>query len=142
MATMTYTGRLVVTSCWCGIHLAIPEDLYDFARRRGQGVHCPLGHTFVYGDSENVRLKRELEEERTRLIRTRARLDQAQAETEHQRKRVQGYQGALVKTKKRAAAGVCPVSGCKRSFANVAAHVRSQHPDYEPAVVDEAVTVK
>lgn len=37
-STLTYTGTLTITSCWCGIHMAIPNDLY----LEGQ---CPLcGH--------------------------------------------------------------------------------------------------
>jgi hypothetical protein len=139
MATITFIGRLVVTSCWCGIALAIPEDLYDYARRKGTQVFCPIGHSFVYGDTEYKRLQREAKEareaaefERRRRASALAELDQANAEADHQRARVRGYQGALVKSKKRAAGGVCPVPGCKRSFANVARHVETVHPDFHP----------
>lgn len=131
--TITYTGSLVVTSCWCGIQLAIPNDLYDFAKRKGQNVYCPLGHSFVYGDTKYKQLEREAEEARAQLARERARRDQAEAEAEHQKARARGYKGAMVQTKKRAAKGVCPVPGCRRHFVDVQRHVESKHPGWDGA---------
>lgn len=137
MATITYTGSLTVTSCWCGIRVAIPDDLYDLAQRKGSAVYCPLGHTFVYGDAENKRLKRERAELEAQLSAARATQDRLREEarrerdrTEHERRRVTGYQGALAKQKKRAARGVCPAAGCQRSFVDVARHVATCHPDF------------
>jgi hypothetical protein len=34
--TISYAGTLTVTSCWCGIHVAIPSDLYRQARENGK----------------------------------------------------------------------------------------------------------
>lgn len=65
----------------------------------------------------------------------RSQLDQAHAAVNHERARTRGYQGALAKTKKRAAKGVCPVAGCKRHFADVERHIASKHPDYVTAEV-------
>jgi hypothetical protein len=129
MATITYSGQLVVTSCWCGIRLAIPDDLHSFARRRHKVVFCPLGHEFVYGDLENDRLKRERAEAAAALEAARHTQQLLRDEVEHERRRVTGYQGALAKQKKRAAKGVCPAPGCKRSFVNVERHVANCHPD-------------
>ena len=59
--TLVYAGSLVTTQCWCGIHLAIPDSLYNEAQRNHKkDVYCPLGHSFIYNDSENERLKRDL----------------------------------------------------------------------------------
>ncbi len=130
MGTITYTARLVTTSCWCGIHLAVPEDLYDFARRKGRSIFCPLGHSFVYGDTEVERLKAETEKlERQRQWERDQRMA-AERDAEHQRAVARGYKGAIVQSKKRAAKGVCPVPGCRRHFVDVQRHVESKHPDW------------
>lgn len=135
MATLQYVGTLQITSCWCGIQMAIPSDLYDYAQRKGSTVYCPLGHTFVYGDTRYDQLKREAEEARAlkenaerALVRERARVDQARAEAQHEKRRAAAARGQLTKTKKRVANGVCPC--CNRSFANVKRHMDTQHPEY------------
>ena len=129
MPTITYTGSLVITTCWCGISLAIPEDLYDFARRRGHAVYCPLGHTFVYTDTIKDKLK--AAEERAN------RAEQARRATrallEHEERSHAATRGHLTRKRKqlsRVKAGVCPC--CNRTFQNLARHLAGQHPDYQP----------
>jgi hypothetical protein len=123
--TMTYIEELTVTHCWCGIALAIPENLYRHAHRRGDSVYCPLGHAFSWGDTVERQLKRErAEHQATRdLLRAEERSHSA-------------TRGQLTKARKRAAAGVCPC--CKRSFANVARHVAHMHPDFNPEAKPDA----
>jgi hypothetical protein len=118
--TMDYTETLVVTHCWCGIACAIPENLNREARnRKGYGIYCPLGHTFVYTDTFEERLEQEQR-------RHRATKDLLVAE---ERSHV-ATRGHLTRARTRAAAGVCPC--CKRSFANVARHVQTKHPEFKP----------
>ena len=46
--TLTFTGELVVTTCWCGIAHAVPADLYNWAQLdHSRVVYCPLGHSWV-----------------------------------------------------------------------------------------------
>jgi hypothetical protein len=128
MGTMTYSGTLTVTTCWCGIKLAVPDNLYRWARQsESNALYCPRGHTFVYGDSEEDRRKRverQLAHERERR--------QAERELrEHTEHRLRAQKGATTKARKRHAAGVCPV--CSRSFQQVRRHMATQHPDYDPA---------
>jgi hypothetical protein len=52
--------------------------------------------------------------------------DQAQA-AEH---RARAYKGHATRIRNRAAAGVCPVDGCRRHFADLGRHMAGQHPDY------------
>lgn len=124
--TMTYSETLAVTHCWCGIALAIPENLLRHAHNDGQVVYCPLGHQFSWSETEAKRLKKRLEQEERRASSLMAQLDQEKASH-------RSTKGQLTKAKKRAAKGVCPVPGCKRSFVNVARHVETQHPDFEHA---------
>lgn len=133
--TMTYTGELTVVRCTtdCGITFAIPKDLYHEARyerpgARGRSIFCPLGHSWHYiAKSETDELRERLAQEERRSTARLAAIDRARAEAEHQRNVANGYKGALAKSKKRSAKGVCPVPGCKRHFANVERHVASKH---------------
>lgn len=127
MVTMTYTGRLVQTSCYCSIALAIPKDLYEWASRTGGGVHCPLGHSFVFKDSENARLKRELKWERDRVAAERARADGAEAS-------LRTTKGHVTRLRKQVIAGECPL--CGQHLRDLARHVARVHPD-EPAEMPE-----
>lgn len=126
--TMEFTDRLVVTTCWCGINHAVPEDLYNHQRRQHDdgrqvtAIYCPLGHTHVPSGTPAVeRVRVELERARTRAARETARRDQAEASA-------RAYKGVATKARKRAAAAVCPC--CKRSFVQLRRHLETKHPDY------------
>jgi quinolinate synthase len=119
--TMEYTERLVVTHCWCGIALAIPENLNSYVHRhKGKEVYCPLGHSFVYNDTTEERLA----EERRQHAATKSLLHQE--ERSHAQTR-----GQLRREKKRVAAGVCPC--CNRTFQQLSRHMKNKHPEYKPA---------
>lgn len=128
MATLTYTGTLQITSCWCGIKLAIPSDLFDVAKRhKNHTVYCPLGHEFVYGSTA----EEQLEEERSRRIqaeeRAAARLDLLRQE-ERSHAATRGHVTRKKKQLDRVKNGVCPC--CSRSFVNLARHMETKHPEY------------
>ena len=121
MATLSYIGNLVVTSCWCGIGLAIPEGLYNEAKRQGAhfDVWCPLGHKFVYsGETEAEKFERLYNAERDRSARIRAERDQTEAS-------LRATKGVVTKMRKRAIVGACQF--CHRTFSDVARHVQSKH---------------
>ena len=121
--TLSYTGKLVVTSCWCGIHLAIPSDLYNEANRRDNyGVYCPLGHEFIYDDTTEARLR----QTRRSLAATRELL-------RHEERSHAATRGHVTRKRKelaRVKAGVCPC--CNRTFQNLARHMAGQHPEFKP----------
>lgn len=138
--TLQFTGELVIVNCWCGIRLAIPSTLHGHLHESSSNnCYCPLGHTFVFRKTKVDSERERAEAAEREAVRLRASVDQARAEAEHQRNRVRGYQGALGKAKKRAFAGMCPAPGCKRHFANVAAHVQRMHPDLAVDPVEEVV---
>lgn len=131
--TITYTGELVIRTCWCGMSHAIPEQLNDYqARQHRDGleqisIYCPLGHTYIKaGEGEAARLKRQLKAEQERAARLAAQRDQAEASA-------RAHKGAATKARKRAAAALCPC--CKRSFVQLRRHMASKHPDYKPEEV-------
>jgi hypothetical protein len=130
--TLTYRGSLVVSTCWCGMRHAVPEELRDYQKRQHangepqMSIYCPLGHSHVKsGKGEAEKLRQHLEWERERSARLAAERDQAQASA-------RSYKGVATKARKRAAAAVCPC--CKRSFVQLRRHMEAQHPDYDPAV--------
>lgn len=129
-ATMIYVGRLIQTSCYCSIELAIPEDLHTWATRTGGEVYCPLGHEFVYRDSENEKLKRELKWAKDQAAAARARTDQAEAS-------LRATKGHVTRLRRKVLAGECPF--CGQHLRDLERHIGRQHPN-ESADVDGAVT--
>ena len=120
MRTIDYTETLTVTSCWCGINLAIPENLYTYAKRRkNHAIYCPLGHDFVFSNT----VEEQLADEKRRHAATR---DLLHAEERSHR----ATRGALTKQRKRAKEGVCPC--CHRTFKQLAAHMKTKHPEFDP----------
>jgi hypothetical protein len=119
--TLTFTEQLVVVQCWCGIHHAIPEGLYDYQMRSHHDghdvcVYCPLGHTHHPAGTPKYVAERQARE--AAEARATSLADQLAA-ADREAKRLA----------RRARNGVCPC--CHRSFANVKKHMDSQHPTYQ-----------
>ena len=130
MPTITYVGNLVTTSCWCGIHLAIPEDLYRIARRnKGKAVWCPLGHEFIFSNTTEEQLaqaRKEAADARRREEATRSLL-------QHEERSHAATRGHVTRKKKelsRVKAGICPC--CTRHFVNLERHMATKHKGYTP----------
>lgn len=129
---LTYSGVLVVTECWCGIAHAIPESLNDVQVRQHRDgkiqtkIYCPLGHSHILaGEGVAKRLERQLALERSSHDQTKAEL----RETESRRRAEKAAKTKLKKrvSAKRVSAGVCPC--CKRTFQNLARHMKNKHPE-------------
>jgi hypothetical protein len=117
------TTRLSTLTCGnCHIPFAIPDAMHLRVKQNGAGFWCPNGHNISYSKTENARLREQLERER----RTVANLsdDLRVEKIDHATTK-----GQLTKTRNRIARGVCP--HCKRTFANVARHMTSKHPETE-----------
>jgi hypothetical protein len=139
---MTYVGRLVESKCWCGIHHAIPEDLYAVQQRHFQNgqpelpVYCPLGHAYVpVGRSEVDKLREAVAIKDKAIAAERAKHDQTQAELRETERRRRAEKGAKTRLKNRVANGVCPC--CQRSFGNLRRHMQHMHPDFTQAEASE-----
>lgn len=127
--TLKFSGELTILTCWCGIAHAIPSDLRRHQLNekdagRTFSVWCPLGHEHVpAGKSRAERAeehRREAEAYATHLR------DQLDAE----KRQHAATKGQLTKTRKRAAAALCPVQGCGRSFVQMARHLATVHPGH------------
>ena len=119
-----------MTSCWCGIGLAIPSSLYDEAQRNHRkDIYCPLGHSFVYsGETEAQKLKRQLGYAQDRAARESARADQAEASR-------RAYKGQVTRLRKQVLSGECPF--CGQHLRDLERHVQRVHAD-EPTEAPEA----
>lgn len=122
MKIQTEVGFVTIECGSCGVTFAL-TDKYDRARRDDHKTfYCPNGCGRAYlSKNKAEKLQDELSAER-------ARLDQARADAEFQKKRAAGIQGELTKTKKRVAGGACPC--CNRTFVNLGRHMAGQHPSY------------
>lgn len=135
--TLTYSGQLTILTCWCGMRHGVPVELRRHQEKQAEegqdidGVYCPLGHTHVpAGEPKIKRVERERERARNEAATRAAERDQAEASA-------RAHKGAATKARKRAAAAVCPVPGCGRSFKQLRRHMATQHPDYDPATSKE-----
>lgn len=130
MTTLTYSSTLTTTKCWCGIHFAIPTELYEhMQRRKGDRnppeCHCPLGHTMIFTGKTEAQRERELREAAdARAAGLRAEKDQLLASN-------RALKGVVTRTKNRVGKGVCPC--CNRHFTDVERHMASKHPEYADA---------
>jgi len=117
--------RLVCSEC--GIAYAISERYLQARQEDARDWLCPGGHSQAYVESDNKRLRRNLEKakERTRWAEERA--DRLEVEKEHETRVKRGYMGQLARTQKRIRGGVCPF--CNRQFKNLQRHMECKHKE-------------
>ena len=123
-----------ITCCNCGIIFGVPDQWLSSRRDDKRTFYCPNGHGQSFTESEADRLRRE----RDRLQQQIAQKDdEIKWQREHRQaaeRRVTAAKGQITRLKKRAKGGICPC--CKRTFQNMAEHMKTQHPDFDPAVVN------
>ena len=126
--------KLTAIDCGeCGGTYAINERYRKQQYDHAGTWHCPYCRTgWGFEETEADRLKKEIANQEQRRRWAEERATAARAEAEHQAARAAGFKGALTKTKKRVAAGVCPC--CNRSFENLRRHMDTKHPDYDEPI--------
>jgi len=108
--------------CNCGIAFAMPKDFQDRRRNDRAYFYCPSGHAQHYtGKTEAQKLKEELERKNQMLDAASARANRSELERERIAK-------AHKKMRVRVMNGVCPC--CNRTFQNLMAHMKSEHPGF------------
>lgn len=112
----------------CGIDFTVPDHWEQSRRNDHETFYCPNGHPRVFkGESEAEKLRRE----RDRLAQQLAHKDD---QIKSRDKSLVAAKGQITKLKKRASAGTCPC--CNRTFSNMAQHMKTKHPEFDPKVVD------
>jgi hypothetical protein len=129
MEVMNYEGVLTIMACGeCHIPFAMPQAKYDKCLRDGDVFYCPNGHSRVFRDTEVKRLRKELERARESKEYFIKRNDELYAEKKTVERKYAAQKGQVTRIKNRVAKGVCPC--CNRTFADLARHMESQHPDF------------
>jgi len=125
---MTEMIRLIC--CQCKRPMSIPEELHTAARASEKIIfYCAYGHEqhFPAKESGEAIMRRE----RDRAIQQLAQRDDRIRELtkEHQRLREEATKARIARRKvvHRVSNGVCP--HCTRSFANLAAHMKTKHKE-------------
>jgi len=134
-----------ISPCWkCKCEVWLPTPLYKAAKHSSRIVFfCPYGHEAVFSEEETEVDK--LRRERDRLKQDAARLNDeiewqrkaketAREEAKYERARANGYKGHATRITRRAKAGMCPC--CRRTFSNMADHMRKEHPTFTPLEED------
>jgi ribosomal protein L9 len=122
MTTLRLDKRLTIVECGvCAVDFAMPETMHESCQEDGRTFFCPNGHKIGYSETEVKRLRQQVEQERRAAARATARADQAEASAT-------ALKGHNTRLRKRASAGVCPC--CNRTFKQLAAHMKSQHPEF------------
>lgn len=120
--------ELYLTTCGvCACTYAIPKVMRDYYYEVGGFWKCPNGHSWGYkvGHQTERKEHERIRQERDRLQQRNAQLAEEAEIAERERLKAER---ALKRHKKRAAAGTCPC--CKRTFSNMATHMKQQHPGY------------
>lgn len=117
----------------CKERFALNDETEATLRKSSATFHCPWGHQqhFPLGPTETDLLRKE----RDTLKQQAARLED---ERRRQRERAEAaersaaaYRGVATRTRNRVSKGICPC--CNRTFANLANHMKGQHPGYNDA---------
>lgn len=134
------TLSMYVNDCpSCGVIFGITTDYEDRRRKDGQGFRCPNGHVMSFSETEADRLRKQARELERRLEREAADREFYQQQLRSERaghkktaNQLRATKGVVTRTKKRAAAALCPVEGCGRSFVQLRRHLSAKHPGYDP----------
>lgn len=125
------TVQLFVMDCSeCGVIYGFASTYEARRREDGKSWRCPNGHPQAFRESESDQQRKRAEQAERRLKWAEARESAQRRERQAAERSARAYKGHLTRMRGRIANGVCPVSGCRRNFANVKAHITSQHPDW------------
>jgi hypothetical protein len=142
------TITLAIEHCYlCGIPFAMPKQFQAERREDRRGFFCPNGHSQAYVSSETSRLKDELAKQRhlTEQAEARAKSEremrlEANRSTEKVERRLRATKAVVTRTKKKIVAGRCPC--CSHKFKDLAVHMTTKHPDYDPDKAIAAIEAK
>jgi hypothetical protein len=132
-----YSDSLTVISggCYkCGIPFAVPAQHYRQLQDSGDSFWCPNGHRQHFTETTEQRMQKQVDAQRRRAEMAERRAEIERDEAQHQGRRASAFKGNVTKLKGRIANGVCPC--CNRSFEDMARHMRTKHPGYDPLNAD------
>lgn len=135
MNTLQYIQTYTIFHCdhdGCGIAFGLDDSFVKSRRNDRKTWYCPNGHSRWFPGKTEAQEERDRANQLEKIVRAREediRIEQRRLMAE--RRAHSATKGKLTKTKNRAAHAMCPVEGCRRSFANVAKHIAGQHPGFK-----------
>lgn len=122
--------RLATTVCpACGVTFAMPEHMRSSRLQDGKNFFCPGGHSIVFRDGENDKLRKQVAKLTSDIDQQRAATREARDKAEAAERRVTAQKAVVTRMKNRAAKGHCPC--CDKLFPDLESHMKDAHPDYE-----------
>lgn len=121
----------------CGLVFGITKDFEKRRRQDGENFYCPAGHVMIFGKSEADKERAKRRELEKRLADEEASRQRYQEWLRREReghkateRSLAATKGVVTRQRNRAAAALCPVEGCGRSFTQLRRHLATKHPDY------------
>lgn len=134
MTTFTSKQTFTVYNCCtpgCGVAFALNDTFVAHRRDDRKSWYCPNGHSQWFpgetASDKAQRLAGQLDMERTRR-------QQAERAADYAVRSRKAVSTRLKKVKHRVGHGVCPC--CNRTFKQLAAHMKNQHPNFAATETD------
>lgn len=132
MTAVIRTIAIDTTDCYrCGVLIGMPADLLARRRNDGESFWCSNGHQQHFAETEAQRLRKQVQRAERERDAARTARDAARDQVDAAERSRRALRGVITRERRRAAAGVCPVDGCHRSFGDLGAHMDTVHPDYQ-----------
>jgi hypothetical protein len=121
----------------CGINFDVPTHWYkshaDGKTEDDRTFYCPNGHTRIFTERTSDRLQRELDRAKQELAYKDSRIADETKRADRFQRALKKSENAHTNTVKRATAGTCLC--CHRTFKQLAAHMKTKHPDFKPVAL-------
>lgn len=126
MSLLAYKYNIIfelITPGCCHVSFMMEGSLYKARSKDHRTWYCPScgSKRHFTGGSEEVKLKKQLKNERNTIKFLRK-------QNEKERNRTRAQKAAKTKLKNRIKNGVCPC--CNRTFKQLARHMENKHPEY------------
>lgn len=135
MTQYRYTGALEIIECHsCHMHFGVLPEFKEYKLKnrnnsRENTFYCPSGHPQYYiGQSEEEKLRQERDRLKQNTAYLESRLSEKDERIKTARHAARAYKGHATKIRNRIKGGACPC--CNRSFQNLSAHMKTQHPEF------------
>lgn len=129
MGLLQFAINFTTEECYkCGIPFAVTSKKYNELRNNGAEFFCPNGHGQHYTETEVIRLKKQVENEKRQREWAEQHARNNYEKFERAENQKKAYKGVITKIKNRVGHGVCPC--CKRTFSALARHMKTKHPDF------------
>lgn len=128
----TYVSMQTIECYKCAIPFAVPAEYKSRLQAKGEDFYCPNGHRQHYCKSTEQVLREKLEKQKRdyeeRIEGLEGTIYWKDQKIKETKGKLTGQKIQNTKMKNRIKNGVCPC--CNRTFENLAAHMKTKHPDY------------